>query len=175
MAVYEMHPETEGDIWIVNVDGSAEPWLVTDFHETVPVFSPDGEWVAYVSDETDRDEVYVRPYPGPGQRIPISMGGGRDPRWSPDGRELFYRSGRTVMVVTIEKEPSFNATRPKRVFTGPYASYLDSASTVQAWYDISPDGQHFLMIENTSSQNDVELHVILDWDQELKRLVPTNN
>ena len=79
------------------------------------------------------------------------------------------------MTVAIETEPSFSASRPEQLFTGPYASYMDSTSAAQAWYDISPDGEHFLMIENTSSQNDAELHVILNWDVELKRLVSTTH
>ena len=175
LAIYEMHPENEADILVLNEDGSATSWLATDDHETVPEFSPDGKWIAYVSDETDRPEVYVRPYPGPGQKVPISTGGGRDPIWSPDGRELFYRNGRAIMAVIVETDPSFRPSRPEQLFTGPYASSVDSASAAQAWYDISPDGEHFLMIENTSSQSDVELHVILDWHEELKRLVPTDD
>ena len=79
------------DIWIVPRNGEAEPFLRTRFNEAYPEFSPDGRWLVYTSDESGRDEVYVRPYPGPGRAMQISTAGGSSPGWSRDGSEVFYR------------------------------------------------------------------------------------
>ncbi len=78
------------------------------------------------------------------------------------------------MAAAIETEPSFRARRPEQLFTGPYATSEDSGSSLGGQYDVSPDGKHFLMIENTV-QSEAELHVILNWGEELKRLVPPDN
>ncbi len=71
-----------------------QPFLQAAFNENAPRFSPDGHWLAYASDETGHFEVYVQPYPGPGGKLQISADGGMEPMWNPNGRELFYRSGR---------------------------------------------------------------------------------
>ena len=76
-------------------DRKAQPFLRTPFNETAPRFSPDGRWLAYISDESGRFEIYVQPYPGPGGKWQISTEGGTEPVWNPNGRELFYRSWRT--------------------------------------------------------------------------------
>ena len=91
-------------------------FLQTPFNNKSPMFSPDGRFLAYVSDESGRDEVYVAPFPGPGEKYPISTGGGRAPVWSRDGRELFYRNGREIMAVAIELKPTFESGRPVRLF-----------------------------------------------------------
>ena len=83
-----------GDIWMLPLDGEPSEFIATEFSEQQPTFSPDGEWLAYQSDETGQAEVYVQPYPGPGGRLQISTQGGREPLWGPDGRELFYRDAR---------------------------------------------------------------------------------
>ena len=98
LAFYVDHPETGRDIWIVPVapdgtPGTPEAFLVTPFQERGATFSPDGQWLAFVSNKSGQNEVYVRPYPGPGDEFTISSGGGQEPTWSPDGRELFYRRG----------------------------------------------------------------------------------
>ena len=109
----------------------------------------------------------MQPYPGPGGKWPISTEGGIEPRWSADGRELFYQLGDKMMVVEVQSEPAFTSGRPQLVFEGPY--FL---GTSVANYDISPDGQRFLMIKEEEGQQD-QINVVLNWFEELKRLVPT--
>jgi len=133
------------------------------------MFSPDGRWLTYVSNESGRDEICVKPYPGPGGKWPISTEGGTEPRWSADGRELFYRLGNKMMVVEVRSEPAFTSGRPQLVFEVPYLTDQFGTSN----YDISPDGQRFLMIKQEQTA-EAQIHVVLNWFEELKRLVPTN-
>ncbi len=157
-----------GDIWALPREGDASTFVATAFDERSPMFSPDGRWLAYVSNESGRDEVYVQPYPGPGGKWPISTEGGTEPRWSADGRELFYRLGDKMMVVEVRSEPAFSSERPQLVFEVPYLRDQFGTSN----YDISPDGQRFLMIKEEGGQQ-AQINVVLNWFEELKRLVPT--
>ena len=77
-----------------------------------------------------------------------------------------------MIAVSIETEPSFSASRPEQLFTGPYLSEVENPGTIKDNYDISPDGEHFLMIETGPSQSESEIHLILDWSSELERLIP---
>jgi len=157
------------DIWVLPREGDASTFVATAFDERSPMFSPDGRWLAYVSDESGRDEIYVQPYPGPGGKWPISTEGGTEPRWSADGHELFYRLGDKLMIVEVQSEPAFTSGRPQLVFEGPYLTD-DPFATPN--YDISPDGQRFLMIKQELAEQ-AQIHVVLNWFEELKRLVPT--
>ena len=141
-------------------------------HECCAVFSPDGNWLAYVSDELGRTHVYVRPYPGPDVKFLVSeeAEGGGEPVWSPDGTELFYRSGNRMMVVSVQTESTFRAGRPEVLFEGLYRTTGHPAGL--QYYDISPDGQRFLMIKR--DEDPAQINVVLNWFEELKRLVPTN-
>jgi eukaryotic-like serine/threonine-protein kinase len=135
------------------------------------VFSPDGHWVAYISDESGRYEVYVQPYPGPGGKFQISTDGGTEPVWNPKGRELFYRTGDKMMAVDIRTQPSFSAGKPKMLFQGPYVPTRASFP----YYDVSPDGEHFLMIklnESASSSPLTQIVLVQSWFEELKQKVP---
>src|ERR1019366_755361 len=97
LSFVELNPTTGYDIWVLDMkDRKAVPFLRTPFNE-VGWFSPDGRWMAYMSNESGRSEVYVQPYPGPGGKWQISTDGGMDPRWSANGRELTYRNGDKVM------------------------------------------------------------------------------
>ena len=109
------------DIWVLRLsDRKAEPFLRTPFEEGGARFSPDGRWLAYVSIESGRPEVYVQPYPGPGGKWQVSIDGGTEPVWSRNGRELFYRSGNRMMAVETTMQPSFSAGKPRMLFEGPY-------------------------------------------------------
>jgi len=133
------------------------------------MFSPDGRWLAYVSDESGRDKVYVQPYAASGEKQLISPEGGTEPQWSPDGRELFFRQGRQMMSVQVKQtEATLTAGRPQLLFEGPYV--MGNAGEVN--YDISPEGQRFLMIKETEPAP-AQINVVLNWFEELKRLVPT--
>jgi serine/threonine-protein kinase len=128
------------------------------------VFSPDGRWMAYQSNESGQPEIYVTPYPGPGARIGISSEVGAKPIWARDGRELFYRNGRRLMAVDVRTVPEFTAGKPRLLFAGNYAPS----------YDVSPDGKRFLMIklpERQPTPTD-QLTVVVNWFEELRRRVP---
>ena len=165
LAFVETNPDSGADIWILHRDGDpvSEPFLTTAFNEDSPAFSPDGRWLAYESDETGRYEVYVQPYP-PGRRWAISTNGGREPVWSPNRNELFYRDGDSMMVVAIETDPVFTSGVPRFLFQWRFQAGLPYH------YDVTPDGKQFVMI--TGDQEPlVELNVVLNWFEELKAKV----
>jgi serine/threonine-protein kinase len=171
LAFFEVNPTTQRDIWILRLsDRKAQPFLRTQSDETAPHFSPDGRWLAYVSNESGRFEVYAQPYPGPGGKWQISTEGGTEPVWNPSGRELFYRSGDKMMAVDIISQPSFSVGKPRMLFEG---SYLPSRVTTPN-YDVSPDGQRFLMIKpSEQSASLTQIVVVQNWSEELKQKVPT--
>jgi serine/threonine protein kinase/Tol biopolymer transport system component len=173
LAFSEVNPTTGYDIWVLRLsDRKAQLFLQTRFNEAAPQFSPDGHWLAYISDESGRKEVYVQPYPGPGGKAQISTEGGVEPLWNRNGRELFYRSGKKMMAVEIATKPSFSAGTPKVLFEGQYQS-LPTISTPN--YDVSPDGQRFLMLKPTEQAQaaPTQINVVLNWFEELKQKVPT--
>jgi serine/threonine-protein kinase len=159
-----------GDILVLRQgEGMPEPFETSKFVESEPAFSPDGRWLAYVSDESGRLEVYVRPYPGPGEKYPISTAGGSEPVWAHNGRELFFRNGDQMMVVDIGAGRSFTTSRPRLLFTGDFARTQNRMS-----YDVSPDGQSFVMLNSGEEDRAAtQITVVMNWQEELKRLVPT--
>jgi hypothetical protein len=173
LAYQVVDPPTGSDIWVLNMkDRKAQSFLHTPAYETTPRFSPDGRWLAYVSDEAGRYEVYVQPYPGPGEKYQISTDGGTEPVWNRNGRELFYRSGEKMMAVDVTGQGSFSVGKPRVLFSGPYVLSTGSASN----YDVSADGQRFLMIkpnEQTTSASLTQIVVVQNFFEELKRRVPT--
>ncbi len=171
LAFAEVNPASGYDIWVLRMsDHKAQAFLRTPFNESVPLFSPDGHWLAYISDESGRFEIYVQAYPGPGGKWQISTEGGAEPLWNPNGRELFYRSGDKMMGVDIATQPSFSAGKPRVLFEGRYNPAYGTASN----YDVSPDGQRFLMIKpnETGEASPTQINVVLNWFEELKRRVP---
>jgi serine/threonine-protein kinase len=175
LAYVEGNPTTGPDIWVLRLsDRKAQPFLRTEFNEGAAAFSPDGHWLAYISDESGRYEVYVQPYPGPGGKHQISTEGGTEPVWNPKGKELFYRSGDRMMAVEVATQPSFSVGKPRMLFQG---AYLTTTAT-SPFYNVSPDGQKFLMIkpaEATVSSPLTQIVVVQNWFEELKRLVPTES
>jgi Tol biopolymer transport system component/predicted Ser/Thr protein kinase len=179
LAFHEINPTTQRDIWVMRMGdpspGSgqvrkAQPFLQTRFDEASPRFSPDGRWLAYISNESGRNEIYVQPYPGPGGKWQISAEGGTEPVWNPNGRELFYRSGDKMMAVEITTQPSFSAGKPRMLFEGQYQPTPATAAN----YDVSPDGQRFLMLKPSEQAQaaQTQINVVLNWFEELKRRVP---
>ena len=172
LAFLEINPTTQRDIWVLRLsDRKAQPFLQTRFNETAPRFSPDGRWLAYISDESGRFEIYVQPYPGPGGKWQISTEGGTEPMWNPNGRELFYRSGDKMMAVDIASQPSFSAGTPRMLFEGRYETPIVPIDN----YDVSLDGQRFLMLKPSEQAQaaPTQINVVLNWFEELKRRVRT--
>ena len=173
LAFSEMDPTTGWDISVLRLEGDRkpQPFLHTPSNESAPIFSPDGRWIAYQSDESGRGEIYVRPFPGPGGKGQISTDGGTEPVWARNGRELFYRNGDKMMAAAVETKPTFAAAKPNLLFEGHYETGLYPSL---ANYDVSPDGQRFLMIKSSEQETAAtQINVVLNWLEDLKRRVPT--
>jgi serine/threonine-protein kinase len=141
----------------------------TGFAEFAAALSPDGRWLAYQSNETDRSEIYVRDMSAAGGRWQISTGGGEEPRWSRDGRELYYRNGNLFMSVAIAMRPSFQAGTPTNLFGG----IFDLRTNTGITYDVDPKGSRFLMIRPAEESIAPSVMIVLNWFEELRRLAPT--
>jgi serine/threonine-protein kinase len=170
LAFMEINPRTGYDIYTLPLkDGKPQPFVRTPSIETAPRFSPDGHFIAYTSDESGRLEIYVRPYPGPGGKWQVSTDGGTEPVWNPRGGELFFRAGNKMMAVDVTTEGTFSAGKPKVLFEGTYVPTPRSFPD----YDVSPDGQRFLMLKATEQTAPMQINVVLNWFEELKQKVPT--
>ena len=168
----QVNPDSGQDLHLLSMERGyrSKPLLHEHFHEGSPALSPDGRWIAYRSDETGPFEIYVRPFPNVDEgKSQISTNGGTAPMWASNGRELFYRAGNSMMVVPIETEPSFTYGTPGVLFS---AGYIANMQNVH----ISKDGQRFLVIKDDlqtlESSGLDEINVVLNWTEELKRLVP---
>jgi serine/threonine-protein kinase len=168
----ESSPTTGRDIWMVSTDGDRQSRAILQSpdNETGPTVSRDGRWLAYVSDESGRDEVYVVSLVGgPGARARrVSTNGGTEPLWSPAGNEIFYRVGDRMMASSYRTAPAFQAGPPQRLFEGPYQKGRDSRPA----YDTA-DGRRFLMVRTDDrNSSPTQFQVVVEWFTELKRRVP---
>jgi Tol biopolymer transport system component/tRNA A-37 threonylcarbamoyl transferase component Bud32 len=163
----DLSPTTRWDIWVLRRDGErqAQPLLQGPSNEFWAALSPNGHWLAYASDESGREEVYVRPFPGSGGRWPISTDGGSQPAWARNGRELFYRNGDQMMAVTVASDATFSVTKPRVLFE---AKALWSAS-----YDVTPNGEFLVIEPGESDSPPSQINVVLNWAQELRQRVAT--
>lgn len=165
LAFVETSESTDNDIWTVALSERApRPFLQSPAREDHPEFSPDGRWLAYASNESGRDEVYVTPYPGAGEEYQISVGGGTGPVWSPDGRRLYYTVGEdqglALMIVDVRNTPKVHFTSPRRLFVGSYAGLASVRG-----FDISRDGRRFLFVKLGPAGRPVtHVNVVLDWE-----------
>jgi serine/threonine-protein kinase len=180
LTFFSNSPGTGFDLGLLRLDGidpyagklpKAEFLLQTRYGEAWARFSPDGRWIAYMSNESGRYEVYVRPFPGPGPRVQISTDGGAEALWHPSGRQLFYRTfGTRFYVVDVRLSPEFEAGRPRLLFEGPFIHIPGYC------VDISPDGERFLTLHNPQNfEPNPTLTVITNFFDELRRLVPADN
>jgi eukaryotic-like serine/threonine-protein kinase len=165
LAFTETHPETGQDVWVLGAEnGTAAPFAASTFNEHTARFSGDGRWIAFVSDESGRDEVYVQPATGDGGRLQISVQGGTSPLWSPRGGELFYVAGNQLMAVDIQLgqgPPEIGL--PRKVLDGPYV--LERLGN----YDITPDGRRFVLVRRRGdSDPTATLRVVLNWTAALR-------
>jgi serine/threonine-protein kinase len=158
------------DILEVSIDGDAvvRPLLATAANETEPVMSPDGRWLAYTSDMTGFNEVFVRRYPDLGFEKQVSTNGGDEPLWAPDGKTLYYRAFRKVMAVNIHDDgEELRLGEPRLLVDGKYL-----LGGVRRNYDLSPDGSRFLMLRMPHlDQPPTEFVVVVNWFEELKRIM----
>jgi len=158
------------DIWILPVDRrtAPRPWFETTDRELAPMVSPDGKFLAYVSNESGRNEVYVRVYPGPGSKIQISYNGGSEPAWSREGRELLYREEDRFMSVEVRATSQIMVAPPRVLFTAPYQR--GSREDIPRQYDVSRDGNVIVALQPLPSEP-VERHlaVVTDWTRTLGR------
>ena len=170
---YQPNPENRWDLLMLalNEGASAKPLIQTIEADGAGVLSPDGRWLAYFSTESGEFEINVRPFPDLTRgKWQISTGFGVYPVWAPDGRAIFYNTSDGIMRVPVATEPAFAPGDPEVVVEGPY---YRSASDSR--FDVSPDGQRFLVIRELDQPADpVEIRVVLNWVQELQARVPVN-
>lgn len=163
-------PKTKADLWVLPLEGDRQPFplLQTEFNEQQARFSPNGKWVAYTSDESGTTQVYVQSFPASGNKWQVSTGGGDQPRWRRDGRELFYLAADGKLVaVEVKTDGTFEAGVPKPLFelhsptvAGPFAiSYAATA-----------DGQRFLVLRSAVEQaSTTPITVVVNWAAEVKQ------
>jgi len=179
VAFTQTSPETGPDVYVLSTDDRERkpiPFAQTRFAEGSPRFSPDGRWIAYTSNESGRNEIYVQLYPGPGPKIQVSTEGGTDAVWKRNGGELFYRNGDKMMAVSVATHPAFTASTPRMLWEGRYAQGTSSAcgppGPTSSNYDVTADGQRFLMIKDSDTESfPSQINVVLNWSEELKRLM----
>ena len=156
-------PQTNRDIWVLPAGGKPTQFLATSRDERSAMLSPDGHWMVYAALEAGREEeVYVLRYPGPGDRAAVSVGGGREPVWSPSGDEIFYRSidGERMMAVSVRTEPTLTIGQPRTLFQGHYR-----LGTFWSEYDVSPKTKEFLMVA-VDEPTRPRLAVAINWLRE---------
>ena len=160
-----------GDIYALPAgDSTLTPLLTTPARENSPALSPDGKWLAYVSNESGKPEVYVRPFPDVGSaKWQVSLSGGFTPMWAHSGKELFYlNSSRALVAVTVQPGATFTVGGQKVLF--PAASY--SFTGGYATYDVAPDDRRFVMIRSVAPSAETELVLVQNWAEELKTRAP---
>ena len=168
LAYTALDPKAGSHIWILPDPlgpigaSKPKPLLQTGFDELNPRFSPDGRWMAYVSNESGRNQVYVAPFPGPGGKVPVSTAGGNQPRWRADGRELFYIApGGSIMAAAVDSKGGAFALKKVETLFGP--------KTGLANYDASADGQRFLALLPPEGETGGPMTVVLNWTAGLKK------
>ena len=160
---------TGWDLWTISIaDGKAQPLATEPQRQSAAQWSPDGRWIAYTSDESGRDEIYVVPFPLTGQRWRVSTEGGNEPRWSGDGRELFYRGGsvRKVWAVDVRTTPAFNVGTPRALFADTFIPSPNGA----IGYSVTGDGKRFLFAQPVNPDPPItDIQMVLNWFSELRR------
>jgi hypothetical protein len=165
----EFSPDTRGDLKVLPLTGERHPFtfLASPFDEDSAMISPDGRWVAYVSEETGRKEVYVATFPQPTRRHRISTDGGTQPRWSRDGRELFFiTASRTIMATPFEsRSPELPAGPARRLFD--VMMHRQFSSNVPYRYDVAPDGRFLIVVR--FSDEPPPLVLVTNWQAGLEK------
>ena len=163
--VYRMDtPDSNRDLYLLPLAGKQQPipLLTSIDDDKQPRVSPDSRWLAYVSNQSGREEVYVRPLTGPGPRVAISNGGGGEPLWAPDGKHVYYRAGGRVMAARVVTSPTFAVTEREMLFEGPYTT-----EPYHPNYDLAPDGKSFVMVRPIEENR--QLVMVVNWIRELRQ------
>lgn len=169
------HPKTGSDVWILPLTGDKKPipLLQTSFNETHPQISPNGRWMTYRSNETGREEIYVRPFPSGDGKWQVSVNGGTYSRWRPDGRELFYltaaSSGKLMSVKVNPAGSTFEYGDPIELFDSGYVNFAHGSYHT---YAVSPDGQRFLIPRPEGTDDDSApppITVVVNWMKAVAR------
>jgi eukaryotic-like serine/threonine-protein kinase len=180
--VFDENVQAAGEIWLLSLEGGrvpAAPGSHPGSQESVAAgtprilveglngqFAPDGRWIAYVSTVSGREEIYVQPFPGPGPRQPISSGGGDEPLWSKDGKELYFTTLDQLLAVDVATTPTFSAGPPRVLFDGRYRESVNGNTP----YSVSADGQRFLRVQQVQPDRAVtHIDLVLGWRAELER------
>lgn len=156
----------------LNGDRNPSPLLHGPGSQRHLSISPDAHWVAYTSDETKRTEVYVSNYPELTSKIQVSVDGGREAKWSRDGREIVYRSGRRMFAVAVDTARGFSPGKPRMLFESDHVSGGADDGSIGLDYALAPDGRFLMMKRGPLEQLPVGLRVVLNWVDELARRVP---
>jgi Tol biopolymer transport system component len=182
LAFAQFNPGTGWDVMTLPIEGDEKsgwkpgepkPFVNSNFQERSPAFSPDGRWLAYQSTESGNYEVYVRPFPGPGGKWQISTCGGLIPKWSRNGKELFYSTldNKIMMVTYTASGDSFHADKPQLWSPGQFTERGNAYN-----FDLHPDGKRFAVLKAPGTEQAPAVNkvsVVLNWFEELKRRVPT--
>ena len=165
-------PVSGADLWVFPKGAdAARALLLRPFNDWEAKFSRDGRWIAYASNESARDEVYVMSYPGLRDKVAVSNEGGTHPVWSFDGRELFYRQGPSLMAVAVDTTRGFRAETPRLLFDA--SAYSGAGGDTS--FDVAPDGQRFVMIRGEDPSVSRQIVIVHNWFDEVKRRVPSSN
>ncbi|MHC4682427.1 MAG: protein kinase domain-containing protein, partial [Planctomycetota bacterium] len=168
----EVDESSSFDIWVLSMEEGrqAREFLASRYNEKMPAFHPRGDWIAYASDISGRYEVYVRRYPSGNDRRQVSFDRGDEPIWDPSGKMLYYRSGNTMKAVAIEIEPSFSLGESNDLFT----EWAERNNMVRN-YDFDSVNRRFIMVKPLQEESTpTRINVVLNWFDELKRLVPAD-
>jgi eukaryotic-like serine/threonine-protein kinase len=162
----EMGRTNRLEIWLLTLtpERRVRPLIQNPFNNQAPRISPDGRWLAYISDDTGRPEVYVQPFPALGPKWQISSDGGCCPNWDPHGGDLFYLNRDKVMAVAVRTHPTFSAAAPHVLF---------ARSPGQLPYDVAADGRFVLIEPGPSDAPAPQITIVQNWFEELKHRVPT--
>ena len=157
------------DVMTIPVDGEGERTMILQgggFRRGNASVSPDGNWLAYRSDQTGQLEIYLQAYPGPGPTVPVSTGGGDMVIWSSDGSELFYRRGTAVMAVPVDRDGTVGSA--SKLFDGGHSTAPGGVRQ----YHVAPDGRFLMLSDRAGGPSEARLILVLNWFAELERLVP---
>jgi dipeptidyl aminopeptidase/acylaminoacyl peptidase len=162
--------QNRADLLTLAPDGKVAPLLVSEGSKLGGQFSPDGRLVAYVSDENGRDEVYLRSLAKPEDALAVSSDGGSEPRWSPDGKELFFRRNSAFLAATVNSSGALSVGEPRKLFD---LAAAWGRNPNHAGYAVSPDGKRFLILRPDPRAIPTQINVVLNWFEELRTKVPS--